>query len=184
MDNTTDRRILKTRNAIHESFAELIQEMPYSKITVTKLAQNANIDRRTFYLHYENIDDVAKDMQQIAVDMIVEEINKHSDYKLETFLESINVVVEKRLNFYKTIFNEPSCFGFIQDAVNSLKYCILSSSKGCEIKGFLRSYYADYIANGIIGIYTNWFKQDNPKESLQDILDIAKKSVTEANTIL
>lgn len=44
-----DRRTLYTINTIKDSFLKLIQEMPFSKITVTNLCQAADISRSTFY---------------------------------------------------------------------------------------------------------------------------------------
>lgn len=51
-----DRRSRKTLAAIHDAFTSLLAEKPYEKITVTEIARAADIDRKTFYLHYESID--------------------------------------------------------------------------------------------------------------------------------
>jgi len=48
-----DRRQIKTKKAIIGAFFTLLQEKNISKITITELAKIANIDRKTFYLHYE-----------------------------------------------------------------------------------------------------------------------------------
>ena len=53
-----DRRVLKTRQAIEEALASLILKTDYDKITVSALAKEANINRKTFYLHYDSVDDV------------------------------------------------------------------------------------------------------------------------------
>ena len=44
-----DRRVLKTRQAIEEALASLILKTDYDKITVSALAKEANINRKTFY---------------------------------------------------------------------------------------------------------------------------------------
>ncbi|MGN1279257.1 MAG: TetR/AcrR family transcriptional regulator [Limosilactobacillus sp.] len=54
----TDRRTTYTINLIKECFLELIQQMPYSQITVTKLCRTADLSRSTFYLHFNTITDV------------------------------------------------------------------------------------------------------------------------------
>lgn len=58
----TDRRVIRTRAAIHEAFITLVSEMRYDKITITALAQRANIDRKTFYTHYASIDELLEDI--------------------------------------------------------------------------------------------------------------------------
>ena len=45
---------VKTRNLIRDTFAELLYEKKnINKITVTELVQRADINRSTFYSHYD-----------------------------------------------------------------------------------------------------------------------------------
>ena len=57
-----DRRVIKTRKAIEDAFERLIIDHDYSKITVSAIAREANINRKTFYLHYSSVDDVLDSM--------------------------------------------------------------------------------------------------------------------------
>lgn len=43
-----DRRILKTKKAIYEALVELMQKKKLNSITVTELAAQADINRKTF----------------------------------------------------------------------------------------------------------------------------------------
>lgn len=60
MKNETklDRRTLYTINAIKDSFLNLIESEPYSKINVSAICKQAEISRATFYLHFESVDQV------------------------------------------------------------------------------------------------------------------------------
>ena len=53
-----DRRILKTKKAIYEALVELMQKKKLNSITVTELAAQANINRKTFYTYYSTVNDV------------------------------------------------------------------------------------------------------------------------------
>lgn len=53
-----DRRTQYTINIVKEAFLELINNHPYSQITVTQLCRQAEITRSTFYLHFNNLTDV------------------------------------------------------------------------------------------------------------------------------
>ena len=46
-----DRRILKTKKAIYEALVELMQKKKLNSITVTELAAQADINRKTFYTY-------------------------------------------------------------------------------------------------------------------------------------
>ena len=65
----TDLRIVKTRTNIKNSLIDLLAEKNVSKITVTELAEKAMINRKTFYRHYNTVQDVVDD---INYDMINE----------------------------------------------------------------------------------------------------------------
>ena len=73
---TQDRRFARTEKAIVEAFLKLAEEQDPQKITVTALAREADIDRKTFYLHYDTVDAVADALlkqgaERIAFDLIV-----------------------------------------------------------------------------------------------------------------
>lgn len=47
-----DRRILKTREAINKAFIELLAEKSFDHFTINEIAERANINRKTLYLHF------------------------------------------------------------------------------------------------------------------------------------
>lgn len=56
--NKPDRRLAKTRQAVFEAFARLLQTQRYSGITIQEIIDEANIGRTTFYSHFETKDDL------------------------------------------------------------------------------------------------------------------------------
>ncbi|RMG97436.1 MAG: TetR/AcrR family transcriptional regulator [Chloroflexi bacterium] len=58
MGRKTDRRIQRTRKALFDAFMALLLEKEYEAITVTEIADQANVGRATFYLHYRDKDDL------------------------------------------------------------------------------------------------------------------------------
>lgn len=71
-----DRRIQKTLAAIDEAFAKLLATTEYRKITVSAIAREANINRKTFYLHYSSVDDVLHHTVEQIVKRVVEEVQQ------------------------------------------------------------------------------------------------------------
>ena len=63
----TDRRTVMTKGMIQDALLELLQNTPYEKITVTALCKQSEITRATFYLHYNNIDDVLEELLDDAL---------------------------------------------------------------------------------------------------------------------
>lgn len=62
MERKTDLRVLKTRNAIRNTFKEMIMEKEASQITIRELTERAMIHRKTFYLHYTCIEALYEDI--------------------------------------------------------------------------------------------------------------------------
>ena len=58
-----DPRIIRTKEAIQSVFKQMVCELPYEKITVKAITQAARINRNTFYLHYNCVDDVLAEIQ-------------------------------------------------------------------------------------------------------------------------
>ena len=58
----TDKRIIKTRQAITTAFMELSLEKDIRKITVSDIAGRASVNRSTFYLHYNDAKEVLEDI--------------------------------------------------------------------------------------------------------------------------
>ena len=62
-DSLKDRRTQFTRSELKKTFLKLLDTEERSKITVTLLCQEANVNRGTFYAHYTTIEDLWKDIE-------------------------------------------------------------------------------------------------------------------------
>ena len=165
---------------MRHAFVKLLKRKPYNAITISELTREADIDRRTFYLHYECIEDLVSEMQQIARDMIAEQLKNCEKVQLDTLFDGLTNVVRDKMDFYRVIFTEPSCSAFFEDGVAAIKYCILASNPDSTLSDQQMEYYTEYIANGIMGLYAYWFRQDNPELSLDAFTEMAKSSMTES----
>ncbi len=58
-----DLRVKKTRNGIINAFLQLRSKKPLERITVKELADLAEINKATFYLHYKDIYDLSEQLE-------------------------------------------------------------------------------------------------------------------------
>ena len=64
---------LKTKEKIRHAFAELLSEKKsLNKLTVTDLVTKADITRSAFYTHYDNLYEIAKELQEESLAIFVE----------------------------------------------------------------------------------------------------------------
>lgn len=65
--NEADQRVVKTREGIRAAFERLLEVMPYGDITVSAIAREARISRRTFYVHYGKVEELLRQMARERV---------------------------------------------------------------------------------------------------------------------
>lgn len=63
----TDARVRYTQKVIKDAFLSLLQEKPAGKITVTEVCDKAEINRGTFYKHYQDCYDLMDKLQEDAL---------------------------------------------------------------------------------------------------------------------
>ncbi len=104
----------KTRKIIKEKFAELMQEKKnLSHITVTELVRRAEITRASFYTHYDSIYDVAQDLQNETMEILVNNSrNIQSLIDIEYYLDDVFGYLKEQENIYKMILasDDPNYF--------------------------------------------------------------------------
>jgi len=57
-DRKEDRRVIRTKQVILEALVTLIEEKGIDAVTVKDITRKANINRGTFYLHYQDKTDL------------------------------------------------------------------------------------------------------------------------------
>ena len=79
----------KTKELIKKYFVELLHEKRELQfVTVTDLVKKAGITRSTFYTHYDNIYDVAKEFQNDTIELL---LNEDVDIKS---INDVNVYID------------------------------------------------------------------------------------------
>ena len=69
-----DLRVIKTERAIYNALIELLQQKELEKITVSELAELAEINKATFYLHYADIYSLYQDALARHISEKIEEL--------------------------------------------------------------------------------------------------------------
>ena len=71
-----DLRYIKTEKAIRKTFHELLQEKDISKITVKELTERAEINKTTFYAHYETLPDLVNTLETENINYIINNLDQ------------------------------------------------------------------------------------------------------------
>ena len=99
-----DLRVVRTKEAIRSALKALVCELPYEKVTVKAIADRANINRNTFYLHYETPDDVLREIQAEHSEVregMQKKVSAHTHQKSKSLHEK-NTFVQNIVRAYTT----------------------------------------------------------------------------------
>jgi AcrR family transcriptional regulator len=78
-----------TRNAIREAFIKLLEERPFTEITVKDIAETCGINRNSFYYHYQDIPAL---LEEIAMEAADEFIQKYPT--VNSMVECFDALIE------------------------------------------------------------------------------------------
>lgn len=105
---------LKTKESIRTAFAEMVKEkQDLNKITVTELVRRANINRSTFYLHYNDIYDIVSELEHSLMSSILEK-NPRSREELFQFLDDLLELIRTNEDLYRQILSSDSPIYFLR----------------------------------------------------------------------
>ncbi|MEC0184736.1 TetR/AcrR family transcriptional regulator [Paenibacillus peoriae] len=161
---TTDKvdlRIIKTRKAIKESFVKLIQSKGYERITVQDIADEAMINRNTFYLHYVDKPDLMDKLCQqsleklnvcLNVSMSIHEPNKEMFIAI---LKNMFEIIERDIVFFKAMLSQNGQTSFSNQLKEALKMFMLSGL-GEYRHDTQITIGIEYMLSGLVGVICLW----------------------------
>ena len=175
-----DRRITKTRAAIWEAFFSILKDNKPSKITVTEIANRANIDRKTFYLHYDSPEAIMDEFYKNLIKdfLLILEKNDFFDRSFDVLalFQSLNALLQRDIELYRHIAKMPSYAFFweeIKDIVKSV--AIETLSDGINMSKDEFELYAEFYVSGIVAVCLKWLRNEVnlPETKVVNILSTA-----------
>lgn len=167
-----DRRIVRSRNAILSAFERLLMEKPLADITVSAIAREANVDRKTFYVHFGTVDGLLDAIAEDVVGMIVDSVertlaslgsdpNERALGAAATFFRTVNEALCNNLVLNRQLIENIPLDDFIARLRAPLEREIVERDLlPMGLKDELFDYYLAFLLSGIIGIYRTWALSD------------------------
>ena len=166
----SDRRVKKTKAAIRSAFLSLLQKKNMDEITVTELAREANIERKTFYLHYNNITDVIEEVEQTVVEMI-EEATTGLSVDSRDYYAALTKVMDDNFDYFGLIMKDPKYISLQNRGQEILRSALIEHyRKHLYMDEAHLELYADFYAAGLSSIWIHWM-QYGQKLGLEELID-------------
>lgn len=108
----TDARVRYTRMVIHQSFLQLLQEKPVSKITVKEICERSEINRATFYKHYQDPFDLLEKIEEEWLTHLQNALSQKKYRDIKVLYTDVLTQLKKNHEQYKTIASSNGDSGF------------------------------------------------------------------------
>ncbi|ULT58255.1 TetR/AcrR family transcriptional regulator [Neobacillus drentensis] len=162
--NYFDRRIIKSKKAMKDALVSLMQEKDFKDITISDIVISADLNRGTFYKHYQYKEDILNEIIDEVITNLIESYRE--PYKNIDMFEVNNLTtsaikifdhVSKYANFYSLIFQTDTLNGFERKLCTVLKDLALNDLIDCSPNRSINSeLYASYQAYAILGLIIEW----------------------------
>lgn len=173
-----DLRVRKTKEAIHNTFKAMICEMDYEQITIKELTQRAQINRKTFYLHYSRLDALLEELQEEIADHFIRRKVSYSNMK--DIRDLIRLFFEHATNM-PLLHERLMCSGSYRPIWEKINKRIMDYRKETNRGVFGLDEYSEnlvfayYGANSSI-LFRQWVL-DGKKLPLEKLIDMATKLI-------
>ena len=193
--NKNESKYFNTAKKMNDALLFLLEKKQFEYITIKDVCQKANVNRSTFYLHYDNLNDLLDETISQAnedffnafssiemKDITISNPNELNFINDRYLLPYLNFVKEhKRL--YKEVKNNSSLFkaDLMQKEVYEKMVDRILDKFAIEEK--YKKYVFDFFLSGIQSVISNWLKNDCDLD-VQIVADIIKSFVSKDERIV
>jgi len=142
----------------------MMTEKDISDITIKEIADQADINRKTFYSHYTDVNGVLDDIENDVLEQlcgIIESFDiQKAIYDPYLIFKELTNIINDDFDFYKYFLQSTSDSRLLEKIKHVLKNRIIELV-GPEINNKKMLPYAiEFAVSGILSIYREWFNSD------------------------
>ena len=160
------RRVRMTKRIIKDAYIELLSKNPDKRISITDICNCADINRSTFYMHYEDVNCLIEEIE----DELISQIPNVTGMKVITDVKEYIKALEKTFdyvldnkNVFITLMARLDNNGFKKKIIAT----VLEDYKELSINedSLISKYGYLYCINGVIGLLNEWVNDNFPISS-------------------
>lgn len=168
-----DRRVIRTKAALTQALFELLGEKEFSRISITELTRRADVDRKTFYLHYRSVEEILEGFYEDALARLQqgleqEHIFSSAQVDMPGFFRVLNGVMAENMSLCRRLAQGSGYTYFMERLRAILKGAVENAlrRRGERDEIHIRMC-AEVYAAGIMRAYLEWLKGGLPLDEEQ-----------------
>ena len=162
-----DNRTLKTVKAVQTTALKLMCRKRIGEIKIVELCAEADINRTTFYLHFDSVAGVLESLKNEIVERVFSESEQGGTIDLThienplPFLTACTDVLNSYEYFEEFVRGGPNADMFLTDLKDSFAQRVFRSYVDSDGKNAQDAIFViRFLTAGVLDIYTEWLKTD------------------------
>lgn len=163
------RRVRMTKKMIKDAYIELLEVNPGKRLSITEICQRADINRSTFYMHYEDVNQLVKEIEDEILDQIPypalsEGTLSQKEQYIDLIKDTFEYIKVNKNQFILLLYQLDS-----NDFKKRLISSILDKYKSLSISdnSLISKYGYMFCINGVVGLLSEWIKDNFPISSAE-----------------
>lgn len=184
--NKSESKYFNTAKKMDKALISLLEEKPFEYITVSEICKRADVNRSTFYLHYENTVDLLDETARFLLDNFMSYFNvdvkniicKFNESSLDELVFISNEYLHPYLSYVKenkrvfsTVLAHSVSFGFNEIFQRLYENIFNPILERFNYPSADRKYAMMFYLNGITAIVTEWLK-DGCEKTIEEVSQI------------
>lgn len=182
----SENKYFATAARMDEAFLALLEEKDFAYITVKEICEKAGVNRSTFYLHYETVNDLLMESAQYIIDKFIANMPQDTAEFIERLqtrpLEELHLITPEYLmpylNFikehrriFRTAVEHSSVLGMDDAYIALNRHVFKPILERFHVPPSEQKYMMPFYINGLIGIINEWLKEDC-KDFVEHIISV------------
>ena len=179
---TMDRRIRKTKQQLRQSLTTLLKQKRVQDITVRELAELADINRGTFYLHYRDVFDLLNQIEEELLGELESVLEKYQPGSIlpntVQIFKDVYELVQKNSEIVGILMGDHGEWNFVNRLNQLLRAkCQRDWSEHfrAESPELFDTYYA-FIISGCMGLVQYWL-ENGMKETPGELAELTGQNL-------
>ena len=158
-----DRRVRRTRRQLQEALAALMREKDLKDITVRELTERADVNRGTFYSHYQDLYDLREQMEEELFRQLSQVLSACPLERTPGGLRPILTAVFRFILENQALFVTALSGGgerFFSRLLQMIQELYLRQWSGFYDLGGAQgtNYYLEFVVSGVMGLVRSWVR--------------------------
>jgi len=165
-----DRRITRTKQSIAKAFLELFSEKDFEQITINEIADRANVNRGTIYLHYSDkydlfdkcIEDHINQLISLCKKKDVHGVHQVMEYEVKPVFDYL----KDHYLFFSSMFTNQRAIIFRDSLQHFISVSLMEKmniqGNNIEVDNELN---AQFMTSAFVGILEWWIRNQMPRST-------------------